>query len=839
MTLRLNTPYVLEEEEDFKKRSPLRLLLRIALVVVLSGLVIGGSLFGYYYMKFGKIVEQRLASPIFSNTAQIYAAPREVRVGQKLTATTLGAELDQAGYNLNPKLGSYELGRQGTGQLIKIKPGPDSYHSQDGAAILTRDGIVQQITADNGSSLQGYELEPLLITNLSDQARVKRRTLTYDDIPVMLRNAVMAIEDRRYFQHSGVDFIRLLGAVRNDLLQRHAYMEGGSTITMQVARGFFLSPEKNWRRKTNEMFIAMNLEHRLSKQQIFEMYANQTVNLGQQGSFAIQGFDEAARVYFGKDIRQIDLAQCALLAGMVQSPNRLNPYRHLERATARRNVVLDSMATMGTITKAQAAQAKAEPIQLAPPTVEASQAPYFVDLVHEQLEQKFGAQDLNNQGLRIYTSLDPQLQKAAAEAVDEGMASIDTLVKKLYGANANSPQVALVALNPHTGQVLALIGGRNYGLSQLNRAVAKRPTGSIFKPFVFAAAFSDSVNGKMLNGQTQPFTAVTTLKDEPTTFSYDNGRQTYTPHNYKEEYHGDVTAMFALAHSLNNATISLAEMVGYDAVADLGHKAGVTSAKATPAVAIGAYDATPLDMAGAYTVFANNGVHINPWLLASVRESNGEVLADYSTQSQPVLDPRAAFLSTSLMEGVMDIGYGQEVRRRGFREPAAGKTGTSHDAWFAGFTSNLICVVWVGNDDYTDVKLAGAQAAAPIWAAFMKRAAKLPQYSDMNPFTPPDGVVEIQLDKTTNLQADSACPDDYKAGFIAGTQPMETCSHVPVPLSSADILSSPSITPPPIITPAPVSSPAPSQPTAPSPPSPPAAAPPVAVTPAPSPQSQD
>jgi penicillin-binding protein 1B len=341
------------------------------------------------------------------------------------------------------------------------------------------------------------------------------------------------------------------------------------------------------------------------------------------------------------------------------------------------------------------------------------------------------------------------------------------------------PQVALVALNPHTGEVLALVGGRNYGVSQFDHAVSHRPTGSIFKPFVYAAAFNTSLAGAQLtnqDGTSAVFTPVTILNDEQTTFTF-AGNQTYSPKDFEGKYFGEVTAREALERSLNNATISLAEMVGYNNVASLARDAGITSARGTPAMAIGAYDATPLQMAGAYTVFANNGVKIDPWMLSSVRSPNGDPIADYTPITKPVLDPRAAFLTTALMEDVINHGTGAKVRMLGFRAPAAGKTGTSHDAWFAGFTSNLICVVWVGNDDYSDIKIEGADAAAPIWADFMKRAVALPQYSDTKDFVPPAGVVQVSLDKGTNLLADASCPEDYTATFLDGTQPTDTCDH--------------------------------------------------------------
>ncbi len=351
------------------------------------------------------------------------------------------------------------------------------------------------------------------------------------------------------------------------------------------------------------------------------------------------------------------------------------------------------------------------------------------------------------------------------------------------------PQVALIALNPHTGQVLALVGGRNYGGSQLNHAVAKRPTGSIFKPFVYATAFQTAVEGTMLPGQTKLFSPVTMLNDQQTT--YDTDGQEYTPRNYQGEYYGEMTARLALMRSDNNATISLAAMVGFDRVAALARDAGIKAARGTPSVAIGSYDASPLDMAGAYTVFANNGLHLDPWMLASVRTPTGDIISDYTPTSRQVLDPRVAFLTTNMMEAVLHgngkdgckiggrdfCGTGAGVRNMGFLAPAAGKTGTEHDAWFAGFTTNLLCIVWVGNDDYTDLKIEGADAAAPIWAAFMKKAVQLPQYSDTHEFTPPDGVQIVTLDKATNLLADAACPDDYDAAFLDGTAPADTCDH--------------------------------------------------------------
>ena len=765
---------------------------KFLVMVALFAILVGVAAFAYYYHMYQQIVDDRLAAgPLFASVAQIYAAPEEVRVGQRLTISSIANDLHSAGYNVNPQMGTYDLREN----AVLIKPGPQSYLAPDGATIAASDGEITSITAENGVALQGYKLEPQLITALSeDKNRTKRRLVTFDEIPPQMVQAVTAIEDRRFFEHGGVNYLRTAKCAYQDFMS-HEKECGGSTITQQLARGFFLSPEKKYSRKLREIMITFQLENRFSKQQIFEMYANQ-INLGQRGSFAINGFGEAAQAFFGKDLSRLDTAEFALLAGTIQSPNRLNPYRHADRATERRNVVLDSMVETGAITEDEATRAKAEPLHLAPANVDASEAPYFVDLVHEQLVQRLG-DNLNSQSLRIYTSLDPALQRAASEAVEAGMPRVDELVRKAHGKRSDPityPQVALVALDPHTGQILALVGGRNYGLSQLNHAMSERPTGSIFKPFVYATAFNTSLNG-MSFGEGGVFTAISRINDNPQDFGT-NG-QSYTPGNFERgEFPGMVTAADALAHSLNIATIALAQKVGYENVATLARTAGIVAARATPSVAIGTYSATPIDMAGAYTVFANGGVHLAPWMLSSVRNPAGDIVADFTPVGKQVLDPRIAFLTQTLMQGVIARGTAATVRAHGFLAPAAGKTGTSHDAWFAGYSSNLLCIIWIGNDDYTDVKLQGALAAAPMWADFMQRAIRLPQYSDMHDFTKPEGVTLVQIDKASNLPADSSCPNDYTVAFLDGTVPGGSCSRM-AESTQTIIEQMPGTTPPP------------------------------------------
>jgi len=759
------------------------LLLRGGLAIFAAAALLFLSVFTYYYIKYQHVVDDRLKQPIFANTAKIYAAPREVRPGQKLTVQLIANELRDAGYSadgasLTSPLGTYLQGVQ----TITVRPGPQSFHAPDSAVIRINSGVVESIYDDHRQPLASYELEPLLITGLSDDAnRTKRRLLAYDQIPQTLVHGVLAIEDRRYFEHGGVNFFSLISWTWHDMIGDRKHRGGASTLTMQLAKLLIVADNRTVQYKISQIVVAIQLEHRFSKNQIFEMYANQ-VPLGQRGSFSINGFGEASQVYFGKDVSKLSLAECAFLAGIIQRPSYFNPFHHPDRTIDRRNLVLDSMVETGAITKSQAEAAKAEPLHLVPGSVDASEAPYFVDLVHEQLEQKLGERDFNRESLRIYTSLDPDLQREATNVVESTIHVVDEQVDKMHardkklGKSYIYPQVALVALNPHTGQVLALVGGRSYGVSQLNHAVAKRPVGSIFKPFVYATAFATAAEGTILPGQTKLFSPLTILKDEQATYGAGTEYE-YTPKNFEDEYFGDVTAREALQRSLNNATISLASMVGFERVAALARDAGVKSARGTPSMAIGSYDATPIDMAGAYTVFANGGLRLEPWMIASVRTSTGDVITDYSPESKQILDPRVAYLTVSLMENVIDHGTGAGVRARGFLAPAAGKTGTDHDAWFAGFTSNLLCIVWVGNDDYTDIKLQGAQAAAPIWAEFMKKAVALPQYSDTNQFASPDGVDIVAIDRASLLLSDASCPDSFEAAFLAGTQPMEACDH--------------------------------------------------------------
>jgi penicillin-binding protein 1B len=467
------------------------------------------------------------------------------------------------------------------------------------------------------------------------------------------------------------------------------------------------------------------------------------------------------------------LPEAAMLAGLIQRPSYRNPVRWPERAKARRNVVLSLMKDNGYITQSQYEAAAASPLTVTKGGSESTDAPYFVDVVNQRLQDDFQDRDFNDTGYKIYTTLDLQLQHDAVEAVAAGYQELEKTIRRRTrkGTEPVFPQVALVALDPHTGEVKALVGGTNYGSSQLNHALAERPSGSVFKPFVYATALSTGLSASTPNPNA--ITASTIYDDQPRTFMYDG--KPYEPSNFENQFYGQVPVRMALSKSLNIPTIEIAEAVGYNNVANLAHQAGLNNIKATPAMALGAYDVTPLEMAGAYTVFANNGVYVSPRFIQTIHDRTGQDVYSSKPDEKRILDPRVDYLMVNLMEEVLRTGTGASVRARGFTMPAAGKTGTSHDGWFAGFTTKLLCVVWVGYDDYRDLRLEGAHSALPIWTNFMKRAHSHREYRNAGNFDVPDGVVSVQIDAETGELATSACPQIVTEYYLVGTQPTQFC----------------------------------------------------------------
>ena len=670
-----------------------------------------------------------------------------------------------------------------TGNGLEVRPGPESFFHRgqnvEGPARLEfkSDRLVSITDLDKMTALTTYRLEPEPITTLFGASRAKRHLVRYQDLPKALVDAILATEDHRFYSHHGVDSLRMVAAALADL-RSDKRLQGGSTLTMQLARNLFLTPRRTIRRKLAEIFFALILEHRLTKEQILVLYANQ-VYLGQHDSFSIYGFGEAASVYYNKDLSALSLPEAAFLTGLIRRPNLYLPYEHPQRAAERRNFVLGRMKETGFISAGEFKQASVAPLKLTEQPVEARQQAYFVDMVKAQLLAQFTERDLLTKGYRVYTTLDLDLQQAASDGARAGLVELDRQIKNERDRKKKSPpdkglpQIAMLALDPATGNVKSLVGGRAYSASQLNHVLARRQPGSSFKPFVYAAALNSGVDGSL-----PLVTAATVLPDEPTTFEFSN--RSYAPRDYEGDYRGSVTVREALTHSLNVPAVHLAEMVGYNKVRSLAVRAGFNDQlEPTPALALGAYVATPLEVAGAYTIFANHGEYVAPRCIVAVVDGEGNTVWDNPVSPRRVLDARVSYLMVSLLESVINNGTGAEVRTRGFYLPAAGKTGTSHDGWFAGFTSNLLAVAWVGYDDDRDLNLTGAQSALPIWTEFMKRTSGLDPYKAFIPFNQPWGIETAAIDNLTNLVTFPDPGSTHSEVFIAGTEPVPPIQELP------------------------------------------------------------
>jgi penicillin-binding protein 1B len=780
-------------------RSP---LFKVLLSIFLFFFIGTSAVLLYYYNHYSKVIERKLSGEVFKNTAQIYAAPFRIHPGQKLSAEDVKLRLDRAGFTAGKRAGSDDGHYELNGNKVLITPVEgDALRLEFGKTTLTK--IVRPGVGDLAEAWLPAEL----VTNLYDQSREKRRLVEYGDLPKVFVDALIAAEDQHFFTHWGIDPVRLVGAVVYSVRDSER-IGGTSTITQQLARNFFLTvngrSERTFSRKAVEIFISFLLEQRLTKQQILTLYANETY-MGQRGSFSINGFGEAATAYFGKDLSSLSLPEAATLAAIIPAPNgKYSPLKHPDEVKRRRNSILSAMLNMRSIGPTEYEDAKKGEVKVVPMKVDVSDAPYLVDYIREELLKDFSEEEIINSSLRVYTSLDPALQKFAVEAVNNGLKSVNEQIaarrkRQKKPDNLPGPQAAMVALDPHTGEIKAMVGGGDYATSQLNRIVqASRQPGSIFKPIVFAAALEtafDEGKGDDAHAADAPspenadaapaesadrgvITVMTRLIDEPTTFVYENGR-TYEPNNYHQEYRGTVTVRQALQHSLNVPTIKVAERIGYNRVAAMARRLGLNpKIKGYPSIALGAFEVTPIEMAGAYTAFANEGRRMEPHTLMRVTSADRSVNKKYTYEPKMVLRPELAYVMTNLMQGVVNSGTGAGVRSRGFTLPAAGKTGTSRDGWFAGYTKDFLVIAWVGYDDNRDLNLEGSRSALPIWTEFMQKAYQLYPRGDSEEthFNVPPGVEFVKIDPETSELANDSCVDTIEEVFIAGTEPSTYCT---------------------------------------------------------------
>ncbi len=759
----------------------------VIIPVVFIGAIILGVLI-YYWTLFSGRIDNLLKGEVFTRSAGIYAAPRQLRVNESISQEDLIAFLKRAGYVEKSQQADNARGRYlMNGTTVDVEP--STLSSVDGQQQFQRVRVQfaktgKSINAlsdlDERGSLQRVWLEPELISSVTGRERAKRKVVGFGDLPAHLVKAITVTEDRSFFEHYGVNirgiiraFVRRYDADPNSPIAR----QGGSSITQQLVKNLLLSPEQTLRRKGAEAYLSIILETRLSKEKIFALYCNQ-VYMGQQAGFSINGFGEAASAYFNKDVTNLTLAESAFLAALIRSPNRYNPYTKLDTATARRNQVLDSMAEAEAITQDEANAAKALPLQVVPVKgrIDVSDAPYFADYVQNQLGDMIAGSG-TAEHLRIYTTIDMDLQRAAYAALSKQLVALDKIQAKRF--EPGTLQAALVAMNAKTGEIVAMVGGRDYSKSQLNRAVdAFRQPGSVFKPFVYATALNTAYDPVP-----RVITPATSYMDEPKTFTFDN--QEYSPGNFGEKYsNAPVTLRDGLVHSLNVVTVEVAMEVTIGRVMNLAAKAGLPKpTRAYPAMALGTSEATPLQIASAYTAFANLGARTSPVAINRITTGNGVTIAAPTTQKSEVFRSDVAYVMTSFMKDVVNRGTAAKVRARGLKAPLAGKTGTSRDGWFAGYTPNLVCAVWVGFDDGSQLGLTGANSALPIWADFMQVAlAEHPEWG--GDWEMPAGVEQVEINpKTGELTA----PEDAEKRtelFINGTGPnhvSETATEAATP----------------------------------------------------------
>ncbi len=742
------------------KRSWFRRILRLIfnpLTAAVSGLILlAVFLVGtYFWFEFSEKIDLLLSGEVFTRTAGIYSGPKTLRTGEKISSEELVGYLKAAGYvekdrKADPTRSRFVISEN----TLEIEPGNTAlvdgkrnYRNLTVKFSKKGESIAEIVDTESKEDLKKTAIEPELLNSIASEGDGRRKAVTFNDIPQNLVKAITVTEDRAFFEHYGVNFRGIARA----LWRRYESEEGdspldnqgGSSITQQLIKNLLLSPERSYERKAKEAYMSIILEQRLSKKEIFTLYANQ-IYLGQNSGVSIYGVGEAANMYFGKDVSALSLSECAFIAGIIRSPNRYNPYKNLKRVESRRNQVLASMVEAKAIGAKEAKEAREAELVLNTKVdrKDLQGMQYFSAYAVEQIPKVVTNPD-ELQHLRVYTTIDPDLQKIANRVVIERLAKLEKYYKQDRRGNLNA---SLVAIKPKTGEIVAMIGGKNYQENQFNRAAdAQRQPGSAFKPFVYATAL-DTAYG--VNSRT--ITPATIFKDEKKTFNFN--QDTYSPNNYGDYFSNeDITLRDALVKSKNTITVELAMELNIGKVMNLAHKAGMPKVdRAYPSMALGTSEATPLQMAAAYTSFANMGDAASPMAINRVTTGEGNTIVEPKTEKRNVMRPDVAYIMNDMMKEVIDRGTAAEAKAWGFtnvkgKRGYAGKTGTSRDGWFAGFTPEIVCVVYVGFDDGSNLNLKGSDSAMPIWAEFMREALRLhPEWN--GDWTMPASIQQAEID---------------------------------------------------------------------------------------------
>jgi penicillin-binding protein 1B len=633
--------------------------------------------------------------------------------------------------------------------------------------LLEDNQITRVLSLPDEQDTADLFLEPQLIGGLLETSRQVRDWLSLSAIPPQIIDAVLSVEDHRFYEHVGIDPRGILRALFQNL-KGGTVVQGGSTITQQLAKNLYYTQQRTYARKLKEAFAALILELKYSKQDILESYLNE-IYLGQSGSVAVYGIGQAAQYYFGKSLSQLSVPEAALLAGMIKGPNTYAPVRDPKRSKHRRDLVLLRMKQEGRLSEKQYQAAVNAPIRIATLQHGVTDAPYFMDYILTRIDD---SPDSPQTGLRLFTTLDLHMQRMAEEAVGSGLALLEKKHRALK-KTADHLQAALVAIDPRTGAILAMVGGRDYRMSQFNHAVqAKRQAGSLFKPFVYLTAFEQSPAAKEA-----PVTPASLVDDSP--ISFPTGESPWSPQNYDRQFHGPVSVRTALEQSLNIPAVRIAQSVGIPDITRTLRAVGIQgSLDEHLSLALGSSEVSLLEVTSAYGALARGGRYVPPsgitTLVEQVNDQAGRKLYEQTTEAAHVFSSQSAYLVTSILQGVVQRGTAATAQRLGLLSPIAGKTGTTddhRDAWFIGYTPDLVVGVWVGFDGGTTLKLTGAQAALPIWVDFFRKAAP----GSFVSFPVPPGIVTRTIDPRTAQLATTACPDSVEESFIEGTEPTVLC----------------------------------------------------------------
>ena len=698
----------------------------------------------------------------------LYGAPFLIKPDLSLVESHLIERLTRLGYRETtvPVQGPGEFFVAAEAIDIYLHGFPDLHMHAAPIRVRHAQGLVRDVVSvEHGDNVFPAYLEPELISGMRGEARQVREWLPLADIPARFVDALLSIEDRRFYRHVGIDPVAVVRAGWTNF-GRGTVVQGGSTITQQLAKNLFYSPHRTWTRKVKESVAAVVMEAMYSKEEILESYLNE-IYLGQVGSVSVYGVREAAHRYFGKRLDQLAIEEMAMLVGMIKGPNTYSPLKNLPLAKQRRDVVLARLRDIGALPETEWAQAVRAPVKAAPLQDTLADAPFFVDYLLRQTEDLTGTPLPD--GVKVYTTLDPVLQRIASQALLAGLEKLEA-AHPFLTEGPDRVQAALVAIDPATGGILALVGGRDYRASQFNRAVqAKRQPGSLFKPIVYLAAFE----ARRDIGKGQPVTPSTFVVDEPVTF--DSGAAAWAPQNYDRQFHGTVTVRKALEQSLNVPAVRLAQTVGLKRIQKLARDLGIRSPlDDNLSVALGSSAVSLLDITSAFGALANGGLAIPPGPLQSVATSEGDPLWHTTPERHQAVSPQAAYLTTSLMKGVVSRGTAAKAPLLGLRGVVAGKTGTTdgyRDAWFIGYTPDLVIGLWVGFDEERPIRLSGAQAALPIWVDVARQV--IP--AESGEFPVPQGIVRRDIDPQTGQLATSKCPERVPEVFIEGTEPSVYC----------------------------------------------------------------